>query len=525
MSKHVPVMFHKGKDNHWKRCVAVHRQGYGVSDCPMWNESKHLDRRAIAALGGGTIVKDGVKSEVSPYDPQTGYYTVTGKDGKAKVYNPHNNELVAWEERRRENAPILQDLKQEAKFIVPPREEFIDVYDSKWEDSTIVAAMRKFNGGRWGGVKLAGDKVKDALVSAIYDLTFHVQRQRFMTDKDMAHFRTAAVYHLMVKKLPLKDAVTAGFKDFAADKAAKKEFVDPRLEKEVELKSGDTRVPLDIFKTLHNDHKEPMAKETIEKELRSWSSFSDDFELSDEEYDTFTRLGANETTRSLRRYHDALEAKNKTDQDDQYHKMFASLREKTQDADTIDMSEAFLKGSVSRIKNPKHVQAVISEVMEVGGKRSLPVRQAIFENGHAVRNALFVELRDGKLDQKRIDKLSKNLDMDSDEFVRTLYNRRGKTSAAKDIAGVVKGLPATPESRTDKVFGVLKGGSIEGVSIVHRDHAEAIVRYIDEFGAEKFMEDKRGKSASAQFIDFWKTFESDGFDVEKSLKHARLMAK
>lgn len=456
MSKHVPVMFHKGKDNHWKRCVAVHRQGYGVSDCPMWNESKHLDRRAIAALGGGTIVKDNVKSEVSPYDPETGYYTVTGKDGKAKVYNPHNNELVAWEERRRPNAPILRDLKEEAKFIVPPREEFIDIYDSKWENNTIVAAMRKFNGGRWGGVKLAGDKVKNALVDAIWDLTFHVQRQKFMTDKDMAHFRTAAVYHLMVKKLPLKDAVVAGFKDFSADKAARKEFVDPRLEQVTKLDDGKTRVPLEIAKVLNNGDGE----------------------------DTF-----------------------RTDQD------------------FVDLPKAQLEKMVGSIRNPKHVQAVISDVMEVGGKRSLPVRQTIFENGNAVRNALFVELRDGKLDQKRIDKLSKNLDMDSDEFVRSLYNRRGKTSAAKDIVGVVKGLPAAPESRTDKVFGVLKGGSIEGVRIVHQGQAEAIVRYIDEFGDEKFMEDKRGRSASAHFIDFWKTFDSHNFDLEKSLKHARLMAK
>ena len=88
--------------------------------------------------------------------------------------------------------------------------------------------MRMFNDDRFGGVKL--EKLKKDQYEAIWNATQFVSKQRTLSDKDRNHFQQAMIFHLMVGRKPLQEAVQLGFKQFAEDKRKNIDNIVPLIQ-------------------------------------------------------------------------------------------------------------------------------------------------------------------------------------------------------------------------------------------------------------------------------------------------------
>ena len=208
------TMFHKSADGIWRRCTATARHGQNVEFCPLFTNGVHVDRRLIALLGGGDLERDGVLSKVSKFHPDKGYYAVEGKNGQVQIFDPQTNERITWVDRR-DHPELLEEFENEAPYYTPP-EDFYRIYDDEHSEDAIMKTMRMFNDDRFGGVKL--EKLKKDQYEAIWNATQFVSKQRTLSDKDRNHFQQAMIFHLMVGRKPLQEAVQLGFKQFAEDK-------------------------------------------------------------------------------------------------------------------------------------------------------------------------------------------------------------------------------------------------------------------------------------------------------------------
>lgn len=507
-------MYHQS-GNKWRRCQATIRPGYGVSNCPQFSNGAHLDTRAIAAFGGGEIERDGSLTKVSGFDPKEGYYTITAKDGREWIYNPHNNERVSWIDRR--NTPIIEDLKKEAKFL-QPQPEVLDVYDSALDNNERIAYIRKFNDGRYAGVNV--QTIPRKTLEMFSELIYFVQKTKYIEDKDYRHLQHAALYHLIVEKKSVKEAVGAGFKDFAADKAAKKDFVDPLLEKEMmAVPEGHKALTAEQLSLYTGDRFEgdPEELDAMIKNVKleeGAEPVSKNFKLSDREREFMGKWGTGQFVRFAER---SMNIWHKLSTDGEARQTFKTVDDYIHDGyekviDNLENKQNgrhFMKGDGSalmkRVSTPKQAQQVSNRLIENNNIVSAEERKVIFENAPAVPTLHYNELIKGKMDAERLEKLSKAYATDPEEFVKKIVDKRSGASEMKDILNVVKNYPAGKTDRREAIASVLNGKKIGNATIEKAADIEAIENYLEEFGQETALLNKSGKKPSEEFERFFRT--------------------
>lgn len=436
-------IFHISKTGDYKVCKAFKVPGRGVQNCPNFVEGAHLDRRAISAVGGGTIIKGGKKHIVSPFQ-ENGTYTILREDGTEHIYNAHNNELVTWRTRR-DDKEHMEDIKKEAPYLTPPPLYF-DVNDSAYDNDALVASLREFNKARIAGVDFKkieqfSTKLRDSFIKLIR----HAASLKGLEGKDMRHLLHNSLFYLVVEKKSAEEAINAGYKDYLDDKKNDKEFSDPLKMQDLKIAEGRVRIPFEKLRILNFETFNGKPVE-IDDQFKGLAGVSKRFALTDEEREVLKTLGVNEIVNIANRelsskwkekYGNANkhaqarvnshDKKLNTSIDGQIHDLIQKFKNSSNYdplRGNFDMSEKQLSNIAVRLKNPEHVKSVIYGILDDGTAKTLPLRKAIFENSPAVRNTLYNAVESKKIPDAVLERLAKRVDMSKDQFVKTLHKDR-----------------------------------------------------------------------------------------------------